>query len=97
LDFVSRDFLNENKIDITYAQMFKMYENNELDKLVHYCYVDSLLTLKLFDKFHLLYVVCEGSRIFSVDIHDLYSCGQQKNWRIVLLLFFSIFGYCVKL
>jgi DNA polymerase delta subunit 1 len=79
LDFVSQKFLKDKKIDMDYETMFRTYEKGRLSEIADYCYVDSLLTKKLWRYLKIWYSVVESSKIFFVDIHDLYSRGQQKK------------------
>jgi len=79
LDFVSQKFLGDKKVDMDYETMFRMYEKGRLSEIADYCYVDSLLTKRLWSYLKIWYSVIESSKIFFVDIHDLYSRGQQKK------------------
>jgi DNA polymerase delta subunit 1 len=79
LDYVSEHFLGEKKIDMSYEKMFQMYEQGRLNEIADYCYKDSLLTKKLWLALNIWFTVIEGAKIFVVDIHDLYSKGQQSK------------------
>lgn len=78
LDVISNKFLNEGKDDMPYKEMFENFRNRtNLEKVASYCIKDSLLVLKLFDKFNVWNELCETSRIMRCHIEDIYTRGEQ--------------------
>ena len=78
LDVISNKFLNEGKDDMPYKEMFQNFRNRtNLDKVAEYCIKDSLLVLKLFDKFNVWNELCETSKIMRCNIEDIYTRGEQ--------------------
>jgi DNA polymerase delta subunit 1 len=80
LQEISMKYLNEGKIDIPYKEMFRRFKINEgVDEVGKYCIQDSILVLRLFEKFDMWNDLCEMSKIFRCDIEDLYSKGEQHK------------------
>lgn len=80
LDFVSRTFLDDGKKDMAPKTMFQHFRTRDSDGLrlvAEYCMHDSLLTLRLFDKFFLWTEVCEMARAMRCSIEDIYTRGEQ--------------------
>lgn len=93
LDFVSNHLLGERKVDMPYNTMFRMYEEGKVKELANYCFVDSMLTVKLWKKLNLWYTLSESSKVFCVDIHELYSRGQQRKIFSQLYFYAHSRGY----
>lgn len=78
LDVISKEFLNEGKEDMPYKEMFENLRNRtNLDEVASYCIKDSLLVLRLFDKFNVWNELCETSKIMRCHIEDIYTRGEQ--------------------
>ncbi|KAG0048920.1 DNA-directed DNA polymerase delta [Gryganskiella cystojenkinii] len=80
LDFVSKTFLGEGKMDITPEEMWMCFRNRDQDglgKVAEYCIRDSTLTLDLFDKFYIWTDMCEMSSAMRCSIEDIYTRGEQ--------------------
>lgn len=80
LDFVSRTFLGDGKKDMAPKTMFHHFRTRDpvgLRLVAEYCMHDSLLTLRLFDKFFLWTEVCEMARAMRCSIEDIYTRGEQ--------------------
>ena len=78
LEVISQKFLHESKDEMSYQEMFECFSKNEnLNKVAKYCITDSLLVLKLFNKFHIWNELCELSKIMRCNIEDIYTRGEQ--------------------
>ncbi|KAG0067763.1 hypothetical protein BGZ89_005716 [Linnemannia elongata] len=80
LDYVSKTFLGEGKMDISPEEMWMYFCNRDPDglaKVAEYCIRDSTLTLDLFDKFYIWTDVCEMSSAMRCSIEDIYTRGEQ--------------------
>lgn len=78
LEEISRTFLGEGKEDMKYDEMARRFKSRKgLDEVASYCIKDSLLVLRLFDKFNIWNELCEMSKIMRCDIEDLYTRGEQ--------------------
>jgi len=84
LSSVSEHFLGENKLDLSPKDIFELYEKEDklcLSKIGEYCIVDSILTMKLFDKLNIYEWLVEMSTITRVSFTDLITRGQQIRVR----------------
>ncbi|KAI9467472.1 hypothetical protein BX667DRAFT_510576 [Coemansia mojavensis] len=79
LDYVSQEILGRRKVDMPYLEMFQKYREGKIDEIAEYCYVDSELTLELWKKLHLWYAIVEQCKLYKVNVHEMYSSGQQKR------------------
>ncbi|KAJ1946931.1 hypothetical protein GGF37_000830 [Kickxella alabastrina] len=86
LDYVSQELLGRNKVDMSYAEMFRKYEEGKVVEIADYCFVDSDLTLELWKKLGLWIAAVEQCKLYKVHVHEMYSSGQQK--RIFNQLYF---------
>jgi DNA polymerase delta subunit 1 len=78
LDVISKTFLNEGKQDMPYKEMFRRFrERYGLDEVADYCIKDSILVIRLFDKFSVWNELCETSKIMRCDMEDIYTRGEQ--------------------
>jgi DNA polymerase elongation subunit (family B) len=80
LNFVSKLYLDEGKSDVTPTEMWQAFETRDPESLLRvakYCIRDSMLTLRLFDKFFVWNEVCEMSRAMHCSIEDIYTRGEQ--------------------
>lgn len=82
LDFVSKKFLDDGKgkMDMPYDKMWEYFRNRNvrgLKKVAEYCVHDSVLTLRLFDKFYMWTDTCEMSSAMKCSIEDIYTRGEQ--------------------
>ncbi|OZJ01442.1 hypothetical protein BZG36_05712, partial [Bifiguratus adelaidae] len=80
LNFVSKLYLGEGKSDVTPNEMWQAFETRDPESLLRvakYCVRDSMLTLRLFDKFFVWNEVCEMSRAMHCSIEDIYTRGEQ--------------------
>lgn len=80
LNYVSEIFLGENKEDVGFQEIFEYYESNDPQlhaKIANYCSTDTILPIKLFEKFHIWDNVVVTSCIVNVSINELYTRGQQ--------------------
>ncbi|ORX64844.1 DNA/RNA polymerase [Anaeromyces robustus] len=87
LDYVSKLFLNEHKIDLPYTRMFELLhqDNSESLKIVaDYCIKDSILTLKLFNTLHLWIQIKEISNISHINIINIFDTGQSAKYKNLL-------------
>jgi DNA polymerase elongation subunit (family B) len=81
LNEVSKHFLNESKYDLTYKQMFKLYEQNSLAEIEKYCLQDTQLVVNLFNKMNVWIGLCELSKLTHTPIEDLYTRGQTYRLK----------------
>ncbi|KAJ1958889.1 hypothetical protein EC988_000007 [Linderina pennispora] len=86
LDYVAQQLLGKRKLDMPYREMFRMYKAGKISEIAEYCWVDSVLTLDIWDKLGLWHAVAEQCKLYRVHIHEMYSSGQQK--RIFNQLYF---------
>ncbi|KAJ2006438.1 hypothetical protein GGI04_001884, partial [Coemansia thaxteri] len=86
LDFISRELLGRQKVDMSYDVMFSKFRDGKVIEIADYCFIDSDLTLGIWKKLGLWFAAVEQCKLFKVDIHDMYSSGQQK--RIFNQLYF---------
>lgn len=82
LDYVSEEFLGTGKDDVPYGYMWKAFESRDLEmigKVANYCVKDSMLVLRLFNKFNLWTDLCEMSKAMRCRIEDIYTRGEQHK------------------
>lgn len=78
LEFISQTFLGEGKHPISYEEMFASFRTKtNLDKIANYCIQDSLLVIRLFNRFNIWNELCETAKIIRCDIEDIYTRGEQ--------------------
>lgn len=84
LDAVAKKFLGEGKHDVPAKEMFEIYDledpvlrRKEMSRVGAYCVQDSVLVLKLFEKFSMWYSFIEQSNINDVPMSYLTTRGQQ--------------------
>lgn len=77
LSYISKEFLNMSKIDLSYKDMFALYEQKDLKRIAEYAVRDAVLPLLLIEKLHIWVSVVEMAKIMRTDIVDLYTRGQQ--------------------
>jgi DNA polymerase delta subunit 1 len=78
LGVISQTFLRESKEDMSYEEMFDCFlHKRDLNRVASYCIQDSMLVLKLFNKFNVWNELCELSKIMRCDIEDIYTRGEQ--------------------
>jgi len=80
LDFVSEEFLKENKVDLPARDMIQMYHiggSENMTKIVEYCNQDTLLPFKLMKRLNSWIGLVENSNVMLVQIFDLITRGQQ--------------------
>jgi len=80
LEYVAEKFVGEKKEDVSFKEIFQYYKSNDPElhaRIANYCSTDTVLPLKLFEKFHVWPNVVVTSCIVNVPINDLYTRGQQ--------------------
>lgn len=80
LDFVSKTFLGQGKMDMSPDQMwsyFRLRDMDGLQKVAEYCIHDSKLTMDLFDKFFVWTDMCEMGSAMKCNLEDIYGRGEQ--------------------
>jgi DNA polymerase delta subunit 1 len=77
LNRISEQFLGEQKVDLSIDDMMKQYEDGYMDKIKEYCIKDSLLVIRLIDKFDIIVDLLEQSRILKCKIDDILTRGEQ--------------------
>ncbi|KAJ2757045.1 hypothetical protein GGI19_000341 [Coemansia pectinata] len=93
LDFISQELLGRQKLDMSYNEMFKKYGEGKVVEIADYCFVDSDLTLGIWEKLGLWIAAVEQCKLFKVDLHDMYSSGQQKRIFNQLYFYAHKMGY----
>jgi DNA polymerase elongation subunit (family B) len=71
LNTISNYFLNENKIDLHWTEMLKLYARGELETIVNYNVQDCMLPIKLFHKLKIadsIYSQCILHRLCTDDV-----------------------------
>lgn len=86
LNDVSKTLLNEEKLDVAYKDMPKMWNGSkeDLDKFIEYCRKDADLTLKLLLKVGLLDKFFEISKLSGLVLQDCFG-GQTQRIDSLLL------------
>ncbi|KAK1443519.1 DNA polymerase catalytic subunit [Babesia gibsoni] len=79
LNYVSFEFLKQQKEDVHHSSMSKLQNGSNADRrrIASYCLKDAVLPLQLIDKLLLLYNYVEMARVTSTPISMLISRGQQ--------------------
>uniref|UniRef100_A0A3B0MHL2 DNA polymerase n=1 Tax=Theileria annulata TaxID=5874 RepID=A0A3B0MHL2_THEAN len=79
LNYVSFEFLKQQKEDVHYSTILKLFNgnNNDRRRIASYCLKDSILPLLLINKLLLLYNYIEMSRVTTTPIKLLITRGQQ--------------------
>lgn len=84
LDIVAKKFLKEGKDDMPVEEMFRIYDiqdvrekAREMSIVGKYCIQDSVLVMKLFEKFAIWHNLVEQSNINDIPISYLTTRGQQ--------------------
>lgn len=80
LDYLALRFLKENKVPVSYYEMWEIADRNiaeEVDRVIDYIEVDTLLPQKLFDKLNIWTDLNEQSKVCNLPIFDLYTRGQS--------------------
>jgi len=91
---------DDNKIDLSYLTMFKMFafaqKNKQSEKaqrymgtIGKYCLKDAELCQKLFVKLQVWLGLTEMARIMNASVHSLYTQGQQFK------IFTQVYKFCV--
>jgi DNA polymerase elongation subunit (family B) len=101
LETVSQTILKTGKLDMPAKVMFAIYANvvanptdlhaqQEMNRVVNYCAVDSILVMRILEKLNLWVELYEFSAIMGVPMSQLYSRGQQI--RVFSLIFDAAFN-----
>lgn len=94
LNEVSKEFLNESKIDLPANEMMNLWYNGtekDFAKIVEYCNQDTKLPYRLFSKLNTWYGLSEMSNVVMVTKFDVITRGQQ--WR----MFSQVYCSCYKM
>jgi DNA polymerase elongation subunit (family B) len=87
LNFLAKEFLNKEKFDLPYKQMFEYIQHDTEDEIkivFEYCVVDSELTLHLFEKFVVFIGSIEMGNMNTMNIEEYYTTGSSAKFRNVL-------------
>lgn len=80
LDFVSKEYLKDAKVDVSPKEMFKLFREGTpigIKKVGVYCIQDTCLPMRLMDKLDVIPVMIEMSKITCVPFSFLIYKGQQ--------------------
>jgi DNA polymerase delta subunit 1 len=77
LQYISQTFLQEEKYDLNYSDMMKLYKNGVIKEIGKYCAQDAYLVLRLIDKFDILVDLMERARILRCKPEDILTRGEQ--------------------
>jgi len=94
LNEVSKEFLNDSKVDLPANEMMNLWYNGtegDFAKIVEYCNQDTKLPYRLFNKLNTWYGLSEMSNVVMVTKFDVITRGQQ--WR----MFSQVYCSCYKM
>ena len=96
LNAVSKILLGEEKVDVSYSEMPKLWKGSrdDLKKFVEYCRKDAELTMKLLTKVGLLDKFFEIAKISGLLLQDCFG-GQTQRIDNLLLREFKKRDYCM--
>lgn len=80
LDYISKQYLNESKVDLPYNKMFDMFTNgtsDDIKEIAKYCIKDSELPQRLVDKLDIFQTMLTMSNVTYVPVTYLIEKGQQ--------------------
>lgn len=77
LQYISQTFLGEQKNDLSYSDMMKLYKNGVIGEIGKYCAQDAYLVLRLIDKFDILVDLMERAKILRCKPEDILTRGEQ--------------------
>lgn len=91
LDDVSKDILNEGKLDISHSEIPKMWNGNseELKKLIDYARQDAVLAMKLLVTKSMLDKFIELSKVSGLLLQDVLDGGEANRVENMLLREFN--------
>ncbi|EDO07229.1 DNA polymerase B family protein [Babesia bovis T2Bo] len=97
LNYVSFEFLKQQKEDVHHSTMSKLQLGSAADRrrIASYCLKDSVLPLLLIDKLLLLFNYVEMARVTSTPIKMLISRGQQIRVTMQIYRQCKLMGYAV--
>ncbi|ORM41973.1 DNA polymerase delta catalytic subunit [Babesia sp. Xinjiang] len=97
LNYVSFEFLKQQKEDVHHSTMSKLQLGSPADRrrIASYCLKDSLLPLLLIDKLLLIFNYVEMARVTSTPIKMLISRGQQIRVTMQIYSQCKTMGYAV--
>ncbi|GIX63044.1 DNA polymerase delta catalytic subunit, putative [Babesia caballi] len=97
LNYVSFEFLKQQKEDVHHSTLSKLQLGSPADRrrIASYCLKDSVLPLLLIDKLLLLYNYVEMARVTSTPIKMLISRGQQIRVTMQIYRQCKAMGYAV--
>ncbi|OUM67887.1 hypothetical protein PIROE2DRAFT_58479 [Piromyces sp. E2] len=100
LNYVSEKLFNKKKIDLPYKEMFKLIQcgdETSLQKVAHYCIVDSELTMDIFDVSHQWIQLLEIAKISRIRIDEVYKTGQSIKFTNLLYQYCHQNDICINL
>lgn len=77
LNYISERFLGEGKVDLSIEEMMSGVEKCVTKTIATYCMKDSLLVLRLIDKFSIIVDLFEQARILKCRVDDILTRGEQ--------------------
>jgi DNA polymerase I len=94
---VSKELLNEDKLDIAHSEIGLYWNGNEdqFDKLIEYARKDAELTLKLLLEIKLLEKFIEISRVSGVLLQDILDSGESVRVENLLLKEFNKLDFVI--
>ncbi|GFE54062.1 DNA polymerase delta catalytic subunit [Babesia ovis] len=97
LNYVSFEFLKQQKEDVHHSTLSKLQLGSPADRrrIASYCLKDSILPLQLIDKLLLLFNYVEMARVTSTPIKMLISRGQQIRVTMQIYNQCKLMGYAV--
>jgi len=96
---VSKELLNEDKIDIAHSEIYTHWNGDtpQMDKLIEYSRKDAELVLKLLLKKDMLSKFIEISKISGVLLQDVLDGGEAVRVENIMLKEFNKQGYVIPL
>ncbi len=98
LNFVSKHFLENEKVDLDYKEMFKCFEigtPDQIERIAIYCIQDTVLPQELVDKLNILYHQICMANVTYVPIKFLIEKGQQIKVFSQIIKLANQYGYLV--
>lgn len=94
---VSKELLNEDKLDIAHSEITKYWNGSEeqMDKLIAYARKDAVLTLKLLKSRSMLDKFIELAKVSGTLLHDVLSSGESTRLENLLLLEFNKLDFVI--
>lgn len=94
---VSRELINEDKIDIAHSEIGKYWNGDgaEVEKLIEYSRKDAYLALQLLLKMEMLDKFFELSKVSGLFLQDVLSSGEAARVENLLLKEFDKEGFVV--